>query len=142
MHPSGSRSPLLVTLVALTLALAACGSASSSPAATTAPSAAPAESPAASSESPAASSGGGGGGNAVTIENFAFGPATLEVPVGTSVTWTNQDSASHTATADDGSFDSKSLGTGQTFSQTFSAAGTFAYHCSIHSSMKGTVTVK
>jgi plastocyanin len=137
MHRSLSRAVVLATVLAVAMAVAACGSSSSSPAPTTAPSAAPAAS------APAASpAGGGGGGNAVTIQNFAFGPATLEVPVGTTVTWTNQDSASHTVTADDGSFDSKSLATGATFTQTFSTAGTFAYHCSIHTSMKATVTVK
>ena len=137
MHRSTPRAAFLAILVAFALALAACGSSSSSPAATTAPTSAPAQSAAAPS-----SGGGGGGANAVTIQNFAFGPATLEVPVGTTVTWTNQDSASHTVTADDGSFDSKALATGATFQQTFSTAGTFTYPCSIHTSMKATITVK
>jgi plastocyanin len=78
----------------------------------------------------------------VAIANFSFQPATITVPVGTTVTWTNNDSASHTVTADDGSFKSESLGSGATFSQTFATAGTFAYHCAIHSTMKGTVVVK
>lgn len=82
------------------------------------------------------------GGNAVSIASFSFQPAAITVSVGTTVTWTNNDSASHTVTADDGSFKSGTLATGATFSQTFATAGTFAYHCSIHSSMKGTVTVR
>jgi len=143
------QAGFLVALVALALVLAACGS-SASPAPTTAPAAsAPAAStPAASAPASSAASTapgtstGGGGGNAVTIQNFSFGPATLEVPVGTTVTWTNKDSTNHTATADDGSFDSKAISTGQTFTQTFTTAGTFTYHCSIHTTMTGTITVK
>src|SRR4051812_18433560 len=150
MHRS-FQAGFLATLVALSLVLAACGSSSASPAPTAAATNAPAASaPAASapgssapsSSAPAASSGAGGRGNAVTIANFSFAPSTLEVPVGTTVTWTNNDSTNHTATADDGSFDSKPISSGQTFTQTFSTAGTFKYHCSIHPAMTGTVTVK
>jgi plastocyanin len=134
-----SRAALLVTLVAFALALAACGSSSTTPAPTTAPAA----STPASAPSPEASTGGGGGaGNAVTIQNFSFGPATLDVAVGTTVTWTNKDSTNHTVTANDGSFDSKAISPGATFTQTFATAGTFAYHCSIHSTMTATITVK
>ncbi len=82
-----------------------------------------------------------GGGDAVTIANFAFGPASLSVAAGTTVTWTNDDSAAHTATADDGSFDSSSIAPGATFSQAFDTAGTFAYHCSIHPNMTATIEV-
>ena len=55
--------------------------------------------------------------------------------------WTNKDSVQHTGIADDGSFDSGKLVGGSTFSQTFSKPGTYAYHCTIHSSMKATITV-
>jgi len=79
--------------------------------------------------------------NEVTIANFSFGPNDLQVKVGTTVTWTNQDSASHTVTADDGSFDSGSLSQGSSFSFTFTEAGTFPYSCNFHPSMVGTVTV-
>jgi plastocyanin len=82
------------------------------------------------------------GAMAVTIKNFAFSPDSLEVPVGTTVTWTNQDSAAHTVTADDGSFDSGQLATGATFSQTFATAGTYAYHCANHPKMTATIVVK
>jgi plastocyanin len=80
-------------------------------------------------------------GAAVTIQGFAFGPAAVEVPVGGTVTWTNQDSAPHTATADDGSFDTGQLGQGASGSATFNTAGTFAYGCTIHPNMRGSVTV-
>ena len=114
---------LAALTIAVALAIAAC-----SGSATPAPSAQSAAAPAA-------------GGSAVSIANFAFAPASMTVAVGTTVTWTNTDSAGHTVTADDGSFKSDKLGTGTTFSQTFTKAGTFAYHCSIHSSMTGTITV-
>jgi plastocyanin len=78
-------------------------------------------------------------GNAVTLANFAFSPATLTVKVGTAVTWTNKDSATHTVTSDSGVFDSGNVAVNATYSYTFTKAGTYAYHCSIHTSMKGTV---
>ncbi len=81
-------------------------------------------------------------GDAVSIANFSFQPAAITVPVGATVTWTNNDSAGHTVTADDGSFKSDRLGSGATFSQSFAQAGTFAYHCAIHPGMTGTVTVR
>lgn len=80
----------------------------------------------------------------VTIQNFAFSPATISVKVGTTVTWTNQDSTAHTATSDPGtpaSFDSGNITQGKSATFTFQQAGTYAYHCSIHTYMKATVTV-
>jgi plastocyanin len=77
----------------------------------------------------------------IVIANFAFDPVTVTVPVGTTVTWTNEDSATHTITSDSGDWDSGRLKNGQLFSHTFTEAGTFSYHCSIHSSMKGTIIV-
>ena len=81
--------------------------------------------------------------NSVTIENFAFSPASISVKKGTTVTWTNKDSTEHTVTETDGAAGPKSdnLGTNKTYSFTFDTAGTFHYHCSIHPDMKGTVTV-
>ncbi|OBI24426.1 amidase [Mycobacterium sp. E1386] len=80
-------------------------------------------------------------GNQVTIDGFAFAPATLTVPVGTTVTWTNRDEEPHTVAASDGSFHSPGMGTGATFTHTFSEAGTFDYVCSIHPMMRGSVVV-
>jgi plastocyanin len=81
--------------------------------------------------------------NAVTIQNFAFSPASITVKKGTTVTWTNQDSTAHTVTETDGQTGPASgdLGTGKSYSFTFNTAGTFKYHCSIHTNMTGTVTV-
>jgi plastocyanin len=86
-------------------------------------------------------SGGKAGAGAVEIANFAFAPGSRSVKVGDSVKWTNQDGATHTVTADDGAFDSGNLADGKSFSFTFDQAGTFAYHCNIHQSMTGKVTV-
>ena len=84
----------------------------------------------------------GGGGASVAITNFAYVPPTLSVASGTTVTWTNGDNVGHTVTADDGnSFGSDLLGQGHTFQLTAPAPGTYAYHCSIHPFMKGTLTV-
>jgi plastocyanin len=80
-------------------------------------------------------------GAAVAIVDFAFQPASLEVPAGTTVTWTNGGAAPHTVTADDGAFDSGQLAPGASFSQTFDTAGTFTYHCEIHPQMTGTIVV-
>jgi plastocyanin len=80
-------------------------------------------------------------GNQVAIDGFAFAPATLTVSAGTTVTWTNRDEEPHTVAADDGSFHSPGMGTGATFTHTFSTAGTFDYVCSIHPMMHGTVVV-
>lgn len=80
-------------------------------------------------------------GNAVSINNFKFDPATITVPVGTTVTWTNQDEEPHTIAAKDGSFHSPGLDTHGSYSFTFSTPGTFDYICSIHPFMTGTVVV-
>jgi plastocyanin len=81
-------------------------------------------------------------GSYVSLVNLAFSPATLTVKVGTTITWTNNDSMTHTVTSDNGVFDSGNLTPGQTFSYTFNNAGTFTYHCVIHSYMKGTIIVQ
>jgi amicyanin len=79
---------------------------------------------------------------AVTIKDFKFDPPQLEVAVGETVTWTNQDGTTHTVTGDNGEFDSGNLDTGKSFSFTFTKAGTYSYHCSIHPFMKATVVVQ
>jgi plastocyanin len=81
------------------------------------------------------------GTQAVTIAGFAFSPAALTIEAGTTVTWTNQDSATHTATADDGSFDTGDIAQGASASVTFDTPGTFTYHCSIHPNMVASITV-
>ena len=78
----------------------------------------------------------------VTIQDFQFQPSTVTVTEGDSVTWTNQDSAPHTASADDGSFDTGTLNQGQSSSLTFGNVGSFSYHCSFHPSMTGSVVVQ
>lgn len=82
------------------------------------------------------------GGTAVEIQNFAFSPATLTVKVGDTVTWVNQDSVGHSATADDGSFDTGVLSQGESNTVTFTEAGTFGYHCTPHPNITGTVIVE
>jgi plastocyanin len=83
--------------------------------------------------------------NHVDIVNLAFNPAQLSVPVGDTVTWTNNDGLGHTVTSDAGApaaFDSGTIAPGGTFSFTFAVAGTYAYHCKIHASMHGSVLVQ
>jgi plastocyanin len=80
-------------------------------------------------------------GNAVSIDNFAFVPATLTVPAGSTVTWTNHDEEPHTVAASDGSFHSPGMGAQGTYSHTFPTAGKFDYVCSIHPFMHATVVV-
>jgi len=77
----------------------------------------------------------------VAIRGMAFEPATLTIAIGDSVTFTNEDSAPHTATATNDAFDTGRLGRGDAASLTFSAAGRFDYACAIHSSMTGAITV-
>jgi plastocyanin len=80
-------------------------------------------------------------GDAVSIDNFAFVPATLTVRVGSTVTWTNHDEEPHTVAASDGSFHSAGMGSQATYSHTFPTAGKFDYICSIHPFMHATVVV-
>ncbi len=82
------------------------------------------------------------GANSVEIKNFAYSPGSLHVKVGDTVTWTNKDAAGHSATADDGTFDTGVLGQGESGSFTFTKAGTFSYHCLPHPSIKGTIVVE
>jgi plastocyanin len=80
-------------------------------------------------------------GASVTIANFSFSPSTLSVRAGTTVTWTNNDSTAHTVTLDDGSAASADIASGATFQHTFTAAGSFTYHCRIHPTMTATIVV-
>jgi LPXTG-motif cell wall-anchored protein len=73
--------------------------------------------------------------------DFFFSPTSVTVAVGDTVTWHNTGQAPHTATADDGSFDTGTINAGGSGSHTFNTAGTFSYICTIHPNMKGTVRV-
>jgi plastocyanin len=79
---------------------------------------------------------------AVGIKEFTFAPATLTVPVGTTVTWTNHDEEPHTVTSATGAFRSAGLSNEEAFSQTFTHRGTYQYFCALHPHMKATVMVK
>ena len=78
----------------------------------------------------------------VKVDNFSFGPATLTVAVGTTVTWTNRDDIPHTIVSTEKVFKSKVLDTDEKFSFTFDKAGTYPYFCSIHPKMTGSVVVQ
>src|SRR5262249_49093473 len=77
----------------------------------------------------------------VKIDNFSFGPQTLTVAAGTTVTWTNRDDIPHNVVSTDGEFRSKVRDTDETFSYKFDKAGTYSYYCSIHPKMTGQVVV-
>jgi plastocyanin len=81
---------------------------------------------------------------AVEIRNFSFAPKELTVARGATVTWSNRDSEPHTvvSSADPKVFKSPPLDTGDTFSFVFNAPGTYAYYCSVHPHMQGTIVVK
>jgi plastocyanin len=103
--------------------------------------------PSTSSTGGSSSSGSSSGGAApsavqVVLQNIAIQPANVTVAVGGTVTWANQDSVTHNLTDDAGSWSSGALAPGKSFSHTFTAAGTFPYHCIIHPSMTGQITVK
>jgi plastocyanin len=109
----------------------------------TAPGTAPATSPATSPGTAPATAPGTepAGDSTVTIQDFAFGPAELSVAAGTTVTFVNNDTTAHTATADDGSWDTGTIEPGASATVTLDAAGTFAYHCQFHPNMTATITV-
>lgn len=77
----------------------------------------------------------------ITIEDFAFSPADLRVPPGSVVTVVNEDDAPHTATADDGSFDSAELDQGESNEITLPETGEVAFHCAIHDYMRGVIRI-
>jgi plastocyanin len=118
------RSPAaLAAVLLLSVVLVACGGSSSDgSSATTAPT------DAATTDS-------------ISIKDLAFDPARLEVKAGAVVEISNDDSTTHTWTADDASWDAGDIAPGASAKHTFADPGTFAYHCKIHGSMKGTVVV-
>jgi plastocyanin len=78
----------------------------------------------------------------VKIDNFSFGPQTVTVPVGATVTWINRDDIPHTVVSTDGVFKSKVRDTDEKFSYTFTKAGTYPYYCSVHPKMTGQIVVQ
>lgn len=137
---------LLGALALAAVAITGCSSSSKS-AATTSPAAAASTVAAAATSAPAdtgapadtvATSTPAAGGAALTIKGFAF--SALTAPAGQAITVTNEDTAAHTVTADDGSF-SVDVPAGGTATLTVATAGTYAIHCKIHSSMKGSITI-
>ena len=144
MIRSLSRPGTVIGLaVVAAFALAACSTGAATPAGpSTAVSGASdaasvAASPAQGSTAPGAAATAG----TVSIQGFAFHDKAITVKVGAPVTWTNQDGATHTVTFDAGGVDSGRLATNATFRHVFTTAGTFTYHCAIHTSMTGTITV-
>lgn len=144
MRPKRALSALLTLAV---LSLAACGDDSDSedsagggaeetataPADTTAPAEAEGDEAAPSGEAVRSAK--------VEIVDFAYRPATVTVQAGGKVTWINRDSEEHTATLDDGSYDTGELGEGKLGSQSFKGPGSFTYYCDLHPEMTGTVEV-
>ena len=124
-RPATTMSRLIGSLFLLAVvAILAAACASTGPAAHGAP-------------APAAATAAGAG----LIKDFSFQPGVLKVKPGAKVTWTNRDQVAHTVTADNKSFASGELQPGRSVSFTFARAGTYAYHCSIHPSMHGSVVV-
>lgn len=78
----------------------------------------------------------------VTIRDFNFEPAALELAAGDTITFVNEDSAPHTATAKDGAFDTGTLAKGESATVTVAAAGTYEYICDLHPSMEAVVTAQ
>ena len=126
MFPTSPPRPtyrsVAFVLVAATLALGACGGDGDS--------------------GPSEAGGGGAAAGEVVIDRFTFMPESIEVAAGTTVTWTNQDSAAHTV-KDEGSLfpESESLAEGDEFTFTYDTPGEYPYICGIHTYMTGTVTV-
>jgi len=84
----------------------------------------------------------GGTNNTVSISNMAYSPNRLTVKAGTTVTWVNEENMSHTVTSDNGTFGSGTLRQNDTYKHTFSSAGTYPYHCNLHTGMKASVVVE
>jgi plastocyanin len=134
-----SRALLPLALIALTLGLAACGDDGSDDAPTTD---AAGEKPSGQSGANApAPSGDAVRAAKVEIAGFAYDPDPVEIEEGGKVIWINRDAEPHTATAEDGGFDTGTLEEGKLKSETFKEPGSYDYICSIHPEMHGTVEV-
>jgi plastocyanin len=133
----------LLLILALGVFAAACGSSSNTTATTVGAGTSPITVGSGTSPTTAASVSATGGSTVqVIMSNKAYDPATVTVKVGDTVTWVNQDSPQHDVVADNGEFKSSLFDKGATFSFTFTKAGTYPYHCSIHPGMNGTVVVQ
>jgi amicyanin len=138
---TGSRraatvAAVAVIIVAISVLVAACGNGGSSDTTATTATTAP------SSGSSTTASAGGGSEVKVIMTNRSYDPETVTIKVGDTVTWVNEDAPQHDVVADNGEFKSDLFDKGQTFSFTFTKAGTYPYHCSIHPGMTGTVIVE
>ena len=78
----------------------------------------------------------------VTIDATSYGPKTLTVSVGDTIVWVNKDMFPHTVTARTGSFDSGDIAAGKSWTHTVKAEGLFAYFCTYHPTMKGTLRIR
>jgi plastocyanin len=77
----------------------------------------------------------------IKIQNFAFDPPNITIKAGTKVQWTNLDGVTHSITSDTGLWDSGGIAQGDSYNRVFDTPGTYPYHCGIHPTMKGTITV-
>ncbi|MGH2866830.1 MAG: cupredoxin domain-containing protein [Solirubrobacteraceae bacterium] len=125
--------PRTLSALFVALVLAACGSSSSSSSPAAAKPHTTASAPATGSGSKAVS---------VSISGYAFKPATITVPVGAKVTFTNHDQTAHTATSTAKAFDTGSVAAGASKAVVLKRPGTYAYYCQFHAFMKATVIVK
>jgi plastocyanin len=133
-----SKALLAPVVIAMSLAFAACGGGDGD---ASTESESTAESSTESGGSAAAPSGEAQRSEKVEIVEFTYGPDPVTVQEGGKVIWLNKDTAPHTATADDGSFDTGTIERGKLKSETFKQAGTYPYFCEIHPTMHGTVEV-
>ena len=128
------RKLLPAVAFVVVLAVACGGTDEAEPATTQAP---------AATEAPAPTEAAAPVGVEVSIQSFSFGPDEITVAAGTTVTWVNdEDAVPHTATSEDGVWDSGTLQPGDSFSFTFDVPGTYPYFCAIHPSMTATIVVE
>ncbi len=138
---SSSSTAAVITTAAAGTATTAAGTATTVAAGPTTTAAAGTATTAAGTATTAAAGSGAAASTAtVDIKQFKFGPAETHIAVGGTVTWTNSDNQKHTATSS-GGFDTGAIEAGATGKATFAKAGTFAYICSFHPFMKGTIIV-
>jgi plastocyanin len=132
------KALLAAAFIALSLALAACGDSDDDNSTETTTEEATTEESGGSAPAP---SGEAARAEKVKIVEFTYQPDPVTIQEGGKVIWQNEDAAPHTATADDGSFDTGTIEQGKIGSETFKEAGTYPYFCEIHPDMRGTVEV-